>query len=237
MDLDLNRLIIPNADGPDVPFSDPSTSSDDGLVSVYFRNLADRLIEHIQAADIVVGCVAWLTHLDILDALARTKGAALIVQKEDFLRPDLNARDRRVFKQRVRALYDALPEGPQRYAYADCIVSQLSYLGDATLHPVRCVGGHNAERLPAFPRAHHKFVLFCALRDDEQYGPLVEPYAVWTGSYNFTANASRSLDNAVVLRDPRFVAAYYQEWAQVVAMSEPLDWTADWIDAPWRIGS
>jgi hypothetical protein len=237
VELDLNRLVVPNADGPDVPFSDPSVTSADGSTTVYFRGLADKLIAEIGQADVVIGCVAWLTHPQILEALARTQGVALVVQKEDFLRPDVGQVDRSRFNRRLRSLYAALPVGPDRYAYSDSIVCELSYLGDPTLEPVRCVGGHNATRAPAFPRAHHKFALFCKMHYDEQHGGVVRPYAVWTGSFNFTMNASRSLDNAVLLRDKRFVAAYYAEWAQVLAMSEPLDWTAPWIDAPWRIGS
>jgi phosphatidylserine/phosphatidylglycerophosphate/cardiolipin synthase-like enzyme len=65
----------------------------------------------------------------------------------------------------------------------------------------------------------------------------VQPYAAWTGSFNFTLNAASSLENAVILREPTLVNAYYEEWAQVLAVSEPLDWTADWVEPDWRIGS
>lgn len=91
------------------------------------------------------------------------------------------------------------------------------------------------------------FVLFCRYTEpqavEEQNGTVwsgfgtVQPYAAWTGWFNFTLNAASSLENAVVLREPTLVNAYYREWAQVLAVSEPLDWTAEWVEPDWRIGS
>lgn len=40
---------------------DPSTASDNGLITCYFRDLESNLIHYINEADMVVGCVAWLT--------------------------------------------------------------------------------------------------------------------------------------------------------------------------------
>ena len=52
------------------------------------------------------------------------------------------------------------------------------------------------------------------------------PRVVWTGSFNFTLNATNSFENAVVLHDPKIVNAFYQEWGQILALSEPLDSTS-----------
>jgi hypothetical protein len=92
---------------------------------------------------------------------------------------------------------------------------------------------------------HHKFVVFC--KTDVRTVTLVDamtesratirPYAVWTGSFNFTANGSASFENAVYLTDPPLVAAYFEEWGQVVALSEPLDWRDEWVAPEWRIGT
>jgi len=48
---------------------DFGVSSADGNVRVYFKNIQSHLIQHIKAADIVVGYVAWLTCPSILQAL------------------------------------------------------------------------------------------------------------------------------------------------------------------------
>ena len=60
-------------------------------VEVFFRDLKDHLLEQIASADMVIGAVAWITDLDIIAALAQ-KETLLVVQKEDFLRPDLKSR-------------------------------------------------------------------------------------------------------------------------------------------------
>ena len=35
----------------------------------------------------------------------------------------------------------------------------------------------------------------------------------------------------------RIVQAYYQEWGQVFALSEPLDWESEWVEPEYRIGT
>lgn len=47
------------------------------------------LISQIAQCDMACGCVAWLTNENILKALGKVQ-TSLIVQKEDFLRPDIN---------------------------------------------------------------------------------------------------------------------------------------------------
>jgi phosphatidylserine/phosphatidylglycerophosphate/cardiolipin synthase-like enzyme len=61
----------------------------------------------------------------------------------------------------------------------------------------------------------------------------IKPYAVWTGSFNFTKTAPLSFENAVVIQDAKIVEAYFKEYAQIAALSEPLDWTVVWIAPQW----
>src|SRR5262249_7338846 len=145
--------------------------------------------------------VAWLTSKAILAALARLQGVSIIVQKEDFLRPDIESGPN--WARRLRNLYESLPVGLSRFDISR--LESMDICGNSTLHPVRCVGNYNAEKAPAFPRSHHKFVVFCHWNEgeDECGGwKEIEPYAVWTGSFNFTETANRSFENALILRDP-----------------------------------
>jgi phosphatidylserine/phosphatidylglycerophosphate/cardiolipin synthase-like enzyme len=106
-----------------------------------------------------------------------------------------------------------------------------------SIEAVRCVGNYNAKKT-TLPRAHHKFVVFCRhVERDDSSCLNYQPYGVWTGSFNFTQNAVKSLENAVVLRDPSIVQAYFQEYAQIAALSELLDWEKHWVEPQWRIGS
>jgi phosphatidylserine/phosphatidylglycerophosphate/cardiolipin synthase-like enzyme len=117
----------------------------------------------------------------------------------------------------------------------------LSVAASGEIDPFRCVGNHNRDKRVAFPRMHNKFLVFCRPKDDipEQDGGSFDPkpYAVWTGSFNLTKNAGMSLENALFLTDPKLVKAYFEEWEQIMTVSEPLDWERDWAEPEWRIGT
>ena len=244
---DLNALGLATDTTEVQPLVDPGTRSADGSVEVVFRNIEQRLIDEIRATELVVGCVAWLTSGPVLDALAEIRGVSIVVQKEDFLRPDLGATGRKGWKRWLREKYDRLPEGPYRYEYEGTVLSSMNMLGDPTLECVRCLGNHNADRRAAMPRAHHKFLVFCdyvegkveQLPDGGRSSAAgrVVPRKVWTGSYNLSKNAGRSLENAVLLTDERCVSAYYVEWGQLAGLSEPLDWTSEYVQPDLRIGT
>jgi hypothetical protein len=214
---------------------DNSAISESGEVRAVFRNLDRELIGLIDASQVVVGCVAWLTHDDILRALARVSGGvSIVVQKEDFLRPDADRASQ--WKEVMRMRYAAIPMIESRYLCGG-VVAGMNTCGDQTVQSVRCVGNHNRDRRPAFPRMHNKFLVFGEIRHIDEWNSKIVPKAVWTGSFNMTRNATASLENAVVITSPRIVMAYLEEWRQILAISEPLDWTSDWCEPEWRIGT
>lgn len=233
--LNMNQLLIESHDGPNEPLEDFGTSSDG--IDVYFKNLEQHLVRHILEADYVVGCVAWLTHPDILDALATTKGVSIIVQKEDWLRPDTETSEG--WKRKLKVLYHSLPGTMTRYdeGFRSTVLHFMSCAGDPSIDAVRCVGNYNSTRMPNAPRSHHKFVVFCKETPETNEEENFQPYAVWTGSFNFTRNAVLSFENALVLRQPEIVHAYFCEYAQVAALSEPLNWDNEWSYPEWRIGT
>lgn len=223
---DLNKLEAEN-DGnfPDI-FQDNSTVSTSTHVSVLFRNQKAVLLKKISEHKCIVGCVAWLTDFEILKALAAVDPVAIVVQKEDFLRPDLGAKNG--WKNILRKHYDAIKNSSGRMEWPG-LMSKLSFAFDPTMHGIRCVGNHNAQRVPAFPRMHNKFLVFCTEKK--------EPKEVWTGSFNLTRNATASLENAVLISNPNIALAYYNEFCQIYALSEPLDWQSTWCAPEFRIGS
>lgn len=250
-DGDLNKTVLP-LDWGGLQLSDYSTTGT-ARVTVHFRDLATHLIGYINKTSTVVGCVAWLTHLGILDALAKRDGVSLLVQKEDFLRPDSRSGPS---KDRLRQAYGRL-HGLPRAAFDAEYDEELgySYLGHPsltaapgdhndldTMHvidPVRCVGVRNSSQASATPRMHHKFLVFCRWMRLNQKDPvaILAPHAVWTGSFNFTHNGSKSLENAIVIRDPDIANAYMCEYLQLALISESLDWHSQWVAPQWRIGT
>lgn len=219
-------------------------SAASGKAQVYFKNLERALLQHINEAGSVIGCVAWLTLSSILEALARRSAVSLLVQKEDWLRLDTDANGRVIGrKTNLRAQIAKLPRTNARWFDLD----NRLYFGDnwvpvgdgqdmipaqVQIDPVRCVGPYSGAQNKVHPRMHHKFLVFCQAVEHQDYPGskkrrLARPYAVWTGSFNITSNATRSFENAVVIRDEVIADAYMKEWAQLMAFSEPLDWSSE----------
>jgi hypothetical protein len=210
-----------------------------GGVTAHFGDLTSSVVEFIQGAELIVGCVAWLTSTPILDALADTQ-VAIVVQKEDFLRPDINPTPG--WKAQLHERYARLREGPGRGMYPAPLGACTTNC-DPSIEPVRCVGHHNRDQRSAIPRAHHKFVLRCRVNDrmghlfsrlNDDY---ITPEHLWTGSFNFSANGGRSLENAISTANQDICAAYFDEFCRVAAISEPLDWETEWATPEWRLGT
>ncbi|MDW7691575.1 hypothetical protein R9C00_17490 [Flammeovirgaceae bacterium SG7u.111] len=126
-------------------------------------------------------------------------------------------------------------------------INQLSVCGDPSVDPIRCVGNHNLDKQPAFPRAHNKFLVFCNFikesTDDTRKNEeaIYNPVSVWTGSFNLTWNAVNSFENAIYLEDKNgnnpIIMSYLKEHHQIFALSEKIDWRTDWVEPEFRIGT
>lgn len=219
-------------------------------INVYFREIKQNLISHIRKSEYILGCVAWLTDFEIINELSK-KQTCIIVQKEDFLRPDYNIHDKYKWKKKLKNHYSKLDFCLTRGDLLPNLSFVTSY---EILDAIRCVGNFNRDKLPAFPRMHNKFLVFAnvnpkyleftrSCKNNEEYYEsfdqfrTLDPYAVWTGSFNFTFNAHNSLENAIYLNDEIIAKAYYDEWKEIASISEPLNWNSDWIEPEWRIGS
>ena len=203
-------------------------SAKKGDIDVLYRGLVPAAVKFINDHTVIVGCVAWLTHRRIFGALRQKSAVSFIVQKEDFLRPDKQG-GTQSWKDFLRRQYTSLPG----YLDRSDMPPPLNYrIGAAEgesdlIEGVRCVGiavpkrGKNANG----PKMHNKFMVGC---EPHKSGKLL-PKAVWTGSFNFTKNSSNSLENVLVIRDPSIAGPYLMEWAQICAISEPLDWKHTYV--------
>lgn len=218
-----------------------------GSTTVHFSDLERELCQLISQHSAAVGCVAWLTNEKILSELAKLKACSILVQKEDFLRPEVGSS-----KQKIHSMYSSLREG-WRYEFG--YGAENLSIQSLELPAVRCVGNHNSEKKISHPRMHNKFLVvgeWIPVKEkesvwDEEKGcdAEIEIYennkfqakAVWTGSFNFTYTGSLSFENAIVLRDPVIVAEYAREWARILSFSEPLNWERPWSEPEWRIGT
>jgi HKD family nuclease len=236
--IDLNSLRI-DCDGTTKALSDFSVDvinpSFDN-VEILYHNIEERLVNLINEYKdgVIFGCIAWLTSRPILEAMAKCNSVQIIVQKEDFLRPDLNAGNN--WKTELQNFYSKLHFNSNRYECREPICD-LSICGDPSVQPVRCIGNHNEDKIPAFPRAHHKFLVFCRFDKDKKYVPTV----AWTGSFNLTFNATKSFENVIILTDNsgnnKIINSFLQEHHQLFTLSEPLNWRDTWSTPEFRIGT
>lgn len=177
----------------------------DAFVRPVFRNIENEIVEQIKKHDVIVGCVAWLTSVPILEAL-QGKQVSFIVQQEDWLRPD--SKEWSLKKQ--RELYQSLI-GINNY------VARASWCCCFDIQPIR-LSGKPKTMNRSNARMHHKFALFGKRSATEDF-PIVDFDLLWTGSYNFTANATKSLENGVFIKSQDVVEAYFAEWRQVLLSS------------------
>ena len=213
-------------------------------VQVFFRDIKSHLLNEIDKATGILGCVAWLTDGDVLDALAN-KAAAIVVQKEDFLRPDIDFKNDSSWHRWLWDKYSKVEGYISKLSLAGCVASEFDWkMFEERISGIRCVGNHNSDKVPASPRMHNKFMIFGMWEltypdtSNPNYEQIIfKPYAVWTGSFNFTKNAGYSLENAVLIKIPEVVDAYYQEFGHILGLSEPLNWEDEWVAPTYRIGS
>jgi hypothetical protein len=167
--MNLNNLKINNSNGEDIDLYNNNKSIQNckfDIFEVFFKDLENELIKKINEFknDIIFGSVAWLTSINILKALSKCNNVQIIIQKEDFLRPDLNITiNNSEWKQNLRKYYNNISCSMFRMDFNEPI-QDLSIFADSYHYPVesiRCVGNYNRDKNPAFPRAHNKFLVFC----------------------------------------------------------------------------
>eukprot|EP01080_Neovahlkampfia_damariscottae_P012931 gene12931-7512_t len=218
---------------------DFSTKSDN--FEVIFRGVKDKLIDMIKATeerDFILCAVAWFTDFDILKQLKKAQERKVLVlivlQKEDYLRPDFKTTTE--WSNNLRNLYksfDKVDMGYNSYfadilySAKDCIDERSSpafYEDDVDILPIRCVGNNNQDKNPSHPRMHNKFIVFGCMKNDKP-----QPGKVWTGSYNISRSAENSFENVVIIKKCNIANAYLKEFSLIFLLSEKLDWKSVWM--------
>ena len=211
--------------------TDFSCIGDNKDIEVYFKNIENIICEKIKKHKYIVGCVAWLTNKKILKELSnKDKQVLIIVQDEDFLRPDTYFDgNKEKFKKTILTYYNKISGGSM----------SLCDLGISTHREIDCgirrCGFINKDKLPAFPRMHNKFIVL-GNDNNDGYKDYTE---VITGSFNYTENSTNSLENIICLKDNKIVRSYYEQFGEIAVMSVDLDWSGDWnpTESDLRYGS
>ncbi|WP_159600075.1 phospholipase D-like domain-containing protein [Agromyces humi] len=188
-----------------------------GKVTVHFGDVATELERFIRDSPAIVGCVAWVTSTRLVEALAG-RPVSLVVNKEWSLRTT----DTKPASARHRATLSKLKGGLRR---SDFPAPLRDIAGSPDeIEPVRAVG-FAVRGYSTVPLMHHKFIV----RLEEG-----KPTAAWTGSFNFTVAAERSLETGLEIHDPKVAAAFLAEWARTLTLSEPMEFEAGKAQPDWK---
>jgi len=225
------KTYVMSDEGDRVDLAPDAATFDAQKIRVVFFPLERELLTWLEGFDAVVGCVAWLTNTRLLSSLNKKSYCQVIMQKEDWLRPDgttshpgVNLNTRECYRRRA---------GFDRSELQD--LAGLSYLSDPMLERYRVFGINGARTQN--PVMHHKFLVGCDATERNEAGQLVfKPKSVWAGSFNMTGRSVRNLDSAIIMgSEPASV--YYKEWRDAVMFSEPLDFNANYVCPEWRLGT
>lgn len=208
-----------------------------GDVTVYFKGIESQVLSQIKLADAVFGAVAWLTNYRILNELKRKDNVLIVLEKEEYLKksyseeyendkPKKKAEKRN--KTTLRTKYKELTLELTPYELGG-IFENFSGEGNPVLESIRCVGS-----VESFSKMHNKFIVLAKVNKTTEYTlgieikkSIVKPYAVLTGSFNFSVNATNSLENCLLITEQKIVDAYYSEFLQILAVSENREWQCD----------
>ena len=247
--LDLNKLL-----GDELPGPHPHGGVS-GDVEIVLRDHKARLLQLFAEARtngfVCVGALYRLTDSEILEAMT-TVATSVVVQKERNWWTGNDSAPRAGWKDLLRSDYDAVAASGEHndiFQRQNCPepLGSRGLLGDQHLAGIRCFGqiNHGGAGQEPSPILHDKFLVFSELNfiPDPEPGPPDavytngehewKPRVLWTGSYNPTRLANRSLETTFTIRDEGIAGFFLHKWSCIMALSEPLDWTSDSIQPQW----
>lgn len=256
MSINLNK-VDPVDDGF-LKLDDNKIENQVASISSYFRNLKDEIISNINKADAVFGCVAWLTHKEIIDALVRKENVSIVVSEQSApnkmqtLKKHRNWLKLAHLENKNNAFFAFLNQmyvGVEEPSSDNEIDSVRKIIPRALLPTQNLTTTNDQNDLDIL--MHNKFLVFAKIGftkevlqeisiayyantlgartcDPKKYletyaTPVISPYAVWTGSYNFTAHSENHFENGLYICNEKIAEHYLNEFLQIYMLSRPLD--------------
>ncbi|BCS83174.1 putative phospholipase D/nuclease [Cotonvirus japonicus] len=190
------------------------------IIKPFFEDIEKHLITYIENASYVIGCIAWLTNDNILEALSRKKGVKIIVNKEEFLNPEMEI-SKKYFYRSLHEKYNKIPN----IFNVKCLCCKKIMTNCPNFNKIfndntECDSKNSAILtcgiVNTLPKMHHKFLIF--------FNENIQPYGVWTGSYNLSKTSNFSLENALFITDKDVVDQYLKEFMAIYPHSENYYW-------------
>lgn len=178
---------------------------------VHFDDLKPALmaaIERLGQGAIVVGCVAWLSDIDIMETMRRhCRTILIVVNNEDY------GSWGHTHAGPLTRFYKQLP-GPttslnRLFAKVPKTIATTLFTDGTIYEPVRSAGAGHGELM------HSKYLVFFDPRTDQ-------PAAVWTGSMNMTHNSTCNQENAQLIESSELARYYFNDFLNTFLVSETL---------------
>ncbi len=174
-------------------------------VKFMLSDLKTHLLEWISKQECVVGCVAWLTNKEILEALP--KKCCIVMQKEDWLRPDYDGSHPAQYSKNLYTGPSSLYR--QDFSGLDCMNSSCyKPIDKFRLFGVAVEGKYGR------PLMHHKFMIGMESYNEKKVCEIGEyenrryrPISVWAGSFNMSKGSVRNCDMTFIAGSE--VAAFF----------------------------
>lgn len=207
----------------------PPTPSDTGTRKLACRYVMRRqeecILQLVDKADAIVVSCYMMSRQPFFDALAQKDRVFLLCHKTNLVGPT-EARSAQPFLKRLAVL-----RKQSRQFQTSELRTSVPWLERTlprkTLPLARCVGAYQDSFTT--PLMHDKTVI--ALRKKKtQY----IPFALWTGTNNFTENATRSIGAGTLIEDPHTAMLRLNDILNYTLSSEPIPWRSQRLQPQWR---
>ncbi len=185
----------------------------EGSSRYIFEGVIDELCKEIKQANVVFGDVMSVTSKKVISALEGLDSCQLVLNKKSYGKHHLYSRIRCLYTPRniLYNLEEAIDDGSW----------------DDDLESIRYCGSLDESE----PALMHNKIIVLAKIDPRNFR--LDPYAVWSGSCNFSFNASRSFENAIITYNRKVAVQYYKEYKQILARSESIKNLNSFYNPQW----
>jgi ankyrin repeat protein len=171
----------------------------------------------------VIGCAAWLTNKNILNALQK-KRVKIIINKEYYLKFPSENSDLNLHYDRMQDLFESncacchkKMKHCKRFHQVFSLIKSFDLNSD--VNAVNCANNAilSCGIVNSRYKMHNKFLIML----DKNFNKL----GVWTGSYNLSQTSNFSLENAIYSTDSELIDEYIKEFQLIHNISENYSWT------------
>lgn len=177
-------------------------------VQIFFEDFPQHLTAWIARQEAIVGCVAWVTRPDVVEALSQKQHSSIVMRHQQM--QDMG-------KSSALCLFK--PAMREALSVQD-LTAPPGFEARYWLYPKSppIMGQRKRGQFTPVSLLHHKFLV--GGRVEGNPGQIVGK-EVWCGSWNFTYGSEKNRDTAWVIADAAISQKFVREWWQLLTQSIP----------------